>query len=231
MFDKLKKYPEFKKQYLDTLKYRFAFGSLELEGINDDLANTFQVMEIFNQLEAIRFMIDSIKDEELDHYSFTAFVCDLVSKITGGGITGFRTTAIEVNGSKVPRSNPKNIRMDLWYLIDDYNYQIALCDSDERLFEIEAAFHIRFLHIHPFEDGNGRTARILLAYHLFKHNKAPVIISRDTKKEYCNLIENSDVPTMANMFKNLSEKEEITIESLFNNLQDKELVQEQKCIS
>ena len=34
------------------------------------------------------------------------------------------------------------------------------------LFKREARFHIEFIRIHPFEDGNGRTGRIILNAHL-----------------------------------------------------------------
>ena len=35
------------------------------------------------------------------------------------------------------------VRNDLWYLIDNYNYQIEHCKSEKELYEIEAMFHIK----------------------------------------------------------------------------------------
>ena len=39
-------------------------------------------------------------------------------------------------------------------------------------------FHARFESIHPFDDGNGRTGRILLNAILFEHNYPPLIIRK-----------------------------------------------------
>ena len=53
MFLELKKENTFKKNYFDTLKYRLAYGSLELEGITGDLAEVTQSMKIYNQFNVL----------------------------------------------------------------------------------------------------------------------------------------------------------------------------------
>ncbi len=72
----------------------------------------------------------------------------------------------------------------------------------------EAKFHIQFLLIHPFEDGNGRCARLLTSYHLCQENLPPIIITPDQKKEYCSYIENRDEIALANLFKESSKNEQ-----------------------
>lgn len=49
-------------------------------------------------------------------------------------------------------------------------------------YEREAKFHIEFERIHPFEDGNGRTGRIITNAHLLHNNFAPIIITSSMKK-------------------------------------------------
>lgn len=220
MIDKLKN-EDFKKIYFDVLKYRMSYGSLELEDINDDLAGVNQSVKIFNTLSGLQYMLDKIEDEPFNHYEFTEVLCNIVDKVTNSEIDEFRKINAFVVGSNVKRTSPQMIRNDLWYLIDDYNYRNSICKTDDDRFELEAMFHIRLLHIHPFEDGNGRTARILLNYNLIKSGYAPVIITNKTKKEYSNLIEDGNVRGLAEMFKKLSETEIYTINTLYDEINSK----------
>ena len=215
----------FRKKYFEMLKYRLAYGSLELEGINGDLASAKQAMKILNQLNAINYIFE-MPEKKLSHIEFTNLLCNLVEKVTGEEVTNFRTTKAIVNGSKVKRTDPQMIRNDLWYLIDDYNYQIDNLKDVQSIYEIEANFHIRLLHIHPFEDGNGRTARILLAYNLCKNNVAPCVITKETKEKYCEFIENGDVKGLAGFLEELSKKELSIMVSLYKELDSQGLIEE-----
>lgn len=49
---------------------------------------------------------------------------------------------------------------------------------------IAAEFHYRFIRIHPFDDGNGRTARILMNFILLYYGYPPVIIKTEDKLNY-----------------------------------------------
>lgn len=49
---------------------------------------------------------------------------------------------------------------------------------------IAAEFHLQYISIHPFYDGNGRTARILTNIILDKYGFPPIIIGADEKFEY-----------------------------------------------
>ena len=226
MFLELKNENEFKRNYFDTLKYRLAYGSLELEGLSGDLAEITQSMKIFNQLNAINFIFgDKDHEKELSHYEFTNLVCDVVNHVSGGEISDFRKTKAIVQGSKVERSKASMIRNDLWFLIDDYNYMIKNAKSMKEICEIEAIFHIRFLHIHPFEDANGRTARILLAYNMAKNNLAPCIITKEIKREYCDYIERNDIKGLARLFEKLSQMEIKNMLVLYKDLNEKGLIE------
>ncbi len=44
--------------------------------------------------------------------------------------------------------------------------------------------HGEFVRIHPFIDGNGRTAKLLLNYILMKNGYIPIIIKKEDKLEY-----------------------------------------------
>ena len=56
--------------------------------------------------------------------------------------------------------------------------------------------HVLFESIHPFEDGNGRTGRILINYLLISKGFTPVIIKGDdnSRKEYIKALEEAEEP-------------------------------------
>ncbi|WP_373233460.1 Fic family protein [Cohnella sp.] len=50
--------------------------------------------------------------------------------------------------------------------------------------ERSALLHIEFVKIHPFVDGNGRTARLLLNVELMKNGYPPIVIEKEDRAEY-----------------------------------------------
>lgn len=55
-----------------------------------------------------------------------------------------------------------------------------------------AVFHYEFVRIHPFDDGNGRVARLLNNYILLKHGYLPLIIKSEKKAEYLAALQQAD---------------------------------------
>jgi len=51
-------------------------------------------------------------------------------------------------------------------------------------FEIAAIMHNKFVTIHPFEDGNGRTARMIHNFILQKNDHYPIIFTKEKQQQY-----------------------------------------------
>lgn len=60
----------------------------------------------------------------------------------------------------------------------------TLSKEDSRLLPILAKLHHEFVLIHPFDDGNGRVARILVNYVLLRQGYPPLIVPTERKKDY-----------------------------------------------
>ncbi|MDX2284778.1 MAG: Fic family protein [Bacteroidia bacterium] len=57
---------------------------------------------------------------------------------------------------------------------------------------LAALLHYRFVRIHPFDDGNGRVARLLMNYVLLRHHFPPVVIKSADKKSYLAALNRAD---------------------------------------
>ena len=56
-----------------------------------------------------------------------------------------------------------------------------------------AESHWGFLRIHPFDDGNGRTARLLANYALLRMDLPPIVIKSEERDRYIGALQNADL--------------------------------------
>lgn len=97
----------------------------------------------------------------------------------GYPIGEFKNRANQV--SDIVTELPQNIPARMDNLIHQYNI------SNQELIDI-VKFHTEYEHIHPFQDGNGRTGRAIILKQCLDSNIVPVIISDDDKSIYYNAL-------------------------------------------
>ena len=78
-------------------------------------------------------------------------------------------------------TNPDEVAFEMNNLLEWYRNA-----EEENLHPIiiSAIFHHKFTSIHPFDDGNGRLARILSNFILLKHQYPVIVIKNKDKKQY-----------------------------------------------
>ncbi|MBY0435567.1 MAG: Fic family protein [Cyclobacteriaceae bacterium] len=71
-------------------------------------------------------------------------------------------------------------------------YRDIVAGSSLHPVEIAARFHYDFVRIHPFDDSNGRTSRLLMNYVLLRKGYPPVVIKSTDKRAYLNALNRAD---------------------------------------
>jgi Fic family protein len=59
--------------------------------------------------------------------------------------------------------------------------------------ELAALFHYRYIRIHPFEDGNGRIARLMVNFILSRHGWPMIVVRSRKKAEYLEALHETDM--------------------------------------
>lgn len=81
---------------------------------------------------------------------------------------------------------------------------------------ISAWFHHTFTQIHPFQDGNGRLARLLASLILIRHGLFPFTVKGTEKKKYIDSLELADNNEPQNLVDYFCEVEKRNIEEVLN---------------
>lgn len=84
---------------------------------------------------------------------------------------------------------PEQVKPAMTDLLDWYRDKEA---AGEHPVVIAATFHYRFVRIHPFDDGNGRMARLLMNLILIKHGYTVAIVQSDERTTYLDGLEQAD---------------------------------------
>ncbi|MBK8724411.1 MAG: Fic family protein [Saprospiraceae bacterium] len=104
-------------------------------------------------------------------------------------------------------ASPEETPAKMHDLLDWYSKKLITPDLNPIF--LAAEFHYSFIRIHPFDDGNGRIARILMNFILMKYGFPPVIIRTEYKINYFSALQQVDSDTS---------KIEIFIEYIAENL-------------
>jgi len=165
-------------------------------------------IEIEGHNEAIEWIIDIIKGEYPLTESFIREIHSLLLKqsYTVDAITpeGLPTTKrVEIGKYKSQPNHvltrtgeifrfatPEETPILMGELIEWYREKASNTNVNPIL--LAAEFHYKFIRIHPFDDGNGRTARILMNFILMKFNFPPVIIKTEEKNQYFAALQLAD---------------------------------------
>ena len=94
-------------------------------------------------------------------------------------------------GDRFEYASPEETPALMGYLVDWYNEEEQKGELSP--VELAALFHYRYIRIHPFEDGNGRIARLMVNYILSRHGWPMIVVRSRKKQEYLEALHKTDL--------------------------------------
>lgn len=154
---------------------------------------------IYNHFKTYNYMLDYINNGK----EFTEdFVKDLHEMLLDGIINGglYRNINLSIKNSK---HTPCDY-IKVYDRMAKYFYGLAHFEGTD--LEKAAYAHLQIAKIHPFLDGNGRLARLILNFMLIKAGYLPISIHAKKKQEYFELLEEFKVNKTQKPFEEYLEK-------------------------
>jgi Fic family protein len=178
----------------ESLTLEWTYNSNSIEGNTLTLQETKLVLEegftikgkslrehfeTLNHQEAIHFVESLISDSyiltESDILNVHQLVMTNIEKEFGGR---FRNAGVRIAGANFTPPNALKVADYISELIDWVN------ETPLNIILAATIFHHRFVWIHPFFDGNGRTVRLVFNLLLMKAGYPPAIILKNDRKKY-----------------------------------------------
>ena len=161
------------------------------QGVTIKGKNLQEHLEAKNHEEAMSFLfevVDSKKRATLSHHLIRQ-LHQLIVKDTESSIAGsYRSTDVQILGShhRPPPGYQVHGQMT--------KFLTWLSESKKKYHPIEfaALAHHRFVAIHPFEDGNGRTGRLLMNLLLMREGYPVAIIQKNDRNKYYRALDYAD---------------------------------------
>lgn len=191
------------KSIKESMTIEWTYNSNSIEGNTLTLQETKMVLEkgftikgkslrehfeAVNHQEAIEYIENlAARDYQLktrDILDVHELVLQKIEKEYAGR---YRTSGVRISGANfVP---PNALKIDRFM-----EELIAWTNTSAEVHPLVRAsiFHHRFVWIHPFFDGNGRTARLLFNLLLMKEGYPPAIILRNDRKKYYTALNHSN---------------------------------------
>ncbi len=102
----------------------------------------------------------------------------------------------------------KKVPSLLEQLCNSINEKIDIV-TNENVLKLAADIHYNFVNIHPFGDGNGRTARLLMNYIQLYHNEPLIKIFTEDRVEYIDALNLTESKNDLEIFRSFVAKQEI----------------------
>lgn len=156
------------------------------KGITIEGKSLREHLEVTNHLKAINFIRSVVVN---GHQFVTEDTIRDIHRIILAGINdtwagNYRQAQVFIRGASVEPPKASDVPIKMMELME---WLQGI--QGEHPVKIASDFHFRFVEIHPFMDGNGRTARLLSNLILLGHGYPMMIIKTNERKVYMDAIE------------------------------------------
>lgn len=146
-------------------------------------------LDILNHQEAIYYLMDLVKENKpLSETIVKNFHYLLLQKTDNSREAGkYRKMPVVIQGAEHLPPQPYLVESKMEELIN-WNNQQQILHPIQRIAEL----HNRFVGIHPFIDGNGRTGRLIMNFELLKAGYQIAIIKAEQRANYYQALQLGD---------------------------------------
>lgn len=210
------------ESYNDAFEVEFTHNSTAIEGNTLTLMETKviledgisiggkairEIYEVVNHKKAFRYVKNCIKEGLLLDEKIVKDIHALVMEnIIVGGIYRIEEVVISGASHTPPARNKMYIQIK--------NFYLDLIDKkDLNPIELAAWTHAEFVRIHPFQDGNGRTSRLIMNYQLMSCGFLPISIAKENRLDYYKALDKYAAEGILDDFTNMiAELEEVQLD-------------------
>ena len=215
-------------EYMEDILVRMAHHSTAIEGNTLTQAETISILihnfiprdmsereyyEVKNYRKAFNTLLEAdrkITTELIKKYN--KYIMENLHDLNGK----FKITQNLILGAEFEPTKPYLVPFEIEDWCNNLSYRLDNAKTNEEKVEIIMDQHIKFEKIHPFNDGNGRTGRLLIIHSCLKEGLEPIIIPKEEKGKYINLLASENLKELTKWALLLQEKERDRIEKFSN---------------
>ena len=215
-------------EYMEDILVRMAHHSTAIEGNTLTQAETISILihnfiprdmsereyyEVKNYRKAFNTLLEAdrkITTELIKKYN--KYIMENLHDLNGK----FKITQNLILGAEFEPTKPYLVPFEIEDWCNNLSYRLDNAKTNEEKVEIIMDQHIKFEKIHPFNDGNGRTGRLLIIHSCLKEDLEPIIIPKEEKGKYINLLASENLKELTKWALQLQEKERDRIEKFSN---------------
>lgn len=156
------------------------------EGITIGGKSLREHLEVTNHKAAIDFVYSLLKKElisEMDVLEIHSLILDRIQPLDAGF---YRHERVRITGSDFSPPSPEKVPGLMTEFVSTFKEEPK---APLALVEFSAFTHFKLVDIHPFIDGNGRTARLMMNLFLMRHGFPPAVILKTDRPRYYNSLD------------------------------------------
>ena len=143
-----------------------------------------EVFEIINHEKAMKIVKEALqRKKDLSEDLIKDLHQSLLENIFLGGV--YRIQNVRISGASFSPPSWMKVREEM----DNFIYMYQENTKTMHPVNLAAWVHAEFVRIHPFSDGNGRTARILMNFILLKYGYLPIVIQYKDRASYYEVLD------------------------------------------